>query len=121
MSWIRQPVADALVSILTPIDAAITVYGAPPATFNPPVYVVWFPTTVQYNLFGFGTDEVTLPILCAAGPGEWDRVDAMVNDAKKALDLDPSLRGAVPVGTVTQQQAWRILSVALTCWPQTWF
>jgi len=111
MSWERQPVAQALVALLEPLDPTVAVFEAPPSTLNPPAYVVWWPTSVTYNAFAFGVDLVLLPILCAAGAAEFDRVDALVSAAKTAVDGSPQLDDAVASCIADSQSGWRLLSV----------
>jgi hypothetical protein len=111
MSWERQPVAQAVADLLVPLDATVSVFEAPPSTFNAPAYVIWYPTSVTYDAFAFGVDLVLLPILCACGLGEWDRVDALATAAKKAVDGDPQLAGTVAVARAATQSNWRQLDV----------
>lgn len=113
MTWQRAPVAAALVQLLEPLDATVTVFGAPPLTFAPPALIVWYPTLVQYSGFAYQVDLVTLPIMCAAGLGEWDRVDELAAMVRGAVDTaDPQLGGSVAVARAYQQSETRIVSVA---------
>ena len=112
MTWERGPVAAALVDVLTPLDATVSVFSVPPSTFNPPAYVVGYPTRVDYGIPTYSIDTATLPMLAAAGPSEVDRVGALLAMAKAAIEVDPSLGGSCQVCRVTSQTSWRILSVA---------
>jgi predicted NBD/HSP70 family sugar kinase len=112
MSWERKPVAAALAGMLGPLDPSVAVFEAPPPTFGPPAYIVWYPQTVTYDAFAFTVDLVLLPILCVAGLGEWDRVDGLVAAAKKAIDADPQLAGTVAVAKAATNSGWRQLAVA---------
>jgi hypothetical protein len=111
MTWERAPVAAALVGILAPLDDLVSVFPAPPATFNAPAAYVSYPQVVSYDGFAFGVDTVALPVTVAAGLTESDRIDGLLATYKRALNADPSLAGSVKSGRVNLQQGWRILNV----------
>jgi hypothetical protein len=111
MSWNRAQVADAVVGLLQPFDATVTCFVAPPATFNPPAYVVGWPTTVVYDTRLFGIDVATLPVAAAGGVEETDRVDELLETARKALD-DGNLSGTVQHARVMSQANWRPVRVS---------
>jgi hypothetical protein len=111
MGWVRATAAAAVASILTPIDATVSVFASPPETFNPPAYIVGYTRLVNYDGATFGVDRVDLPVMAAAGIGELDRVDALLAQAKDALDLDPSAGGAVQSLYTKTQDQWRVIVV----------
>lgn len=112
MTWNRAAAAAGVVAALKPIDPAITVYGTPPETFNPPAYVVGFVRRVTYDGATFGVDLAELRVLAAAGPTEYDRLDGMLHDAKVALNADPTAAGMVQSLRVADQENWRRQTVA---------
>ena len=95
MTWQRTPVAAAIADVLATLDVSVSVFATPPETFNPPVFVVAFPRTVEYDAPAFGVDLAQLPIMVGVGPPELDTADDMLLAAKKALNADPSLGGVV--------------------------
>jgi hypothetical protein len=113
MTWQRAPVAAALVRILAAIDVTVPAFAQPPETFNPPAYIVGYPRTVNYRMLVFGVDEALLPMLAAAGPGEVDRVDELLQLAYDAIAAaDQTLGGLVQVLDPGPQDNWRLLKVA---------
>jgi hypothetical protein len=112
MSWVRATAAQAVADVLATIDPLVSVFASPPSTFNPPVYVVGYPRIVNYDAATFGVDDVELPMFAGVGVAEIDRLDAMLDQARKAIAADNSLAGAVMHVRVTEQSNWRILSVA---------
>jgi len=112
MTWQRAPVAAALVELLAPLDTLVSVFPAPPPTFNAPAAYVSYPQVVSYDGFAFGVDTVALPITVAAGLAESDRIDGLLEQYKKAINADATLGGVVPSVRVNLQQGWRVLTVA---------
>lgn len=112
MTWLRSAAADALVEVLAGIDPVVSVFARPPETLNPPAYIVGYPRRVGYDEATFGVDSAELPVGIAVGPSEVDRVDDLAQAAKKALDVDPSLAGAVIHCRAGVQDSWRILNIA---------
>ena len=111
MTWHRAPVAVAIAGVLEGLDPFVTVFDAPPATLNPPAFYVGYPTTVAYDAFTFGVDTITLPISAVAGLSEGDRVDGLLDAARKAFEDTDTLAGVVAACRVSTQQSWRVLSV----------
>lgn len=105
MSWDRANVAAALVGALA--GTGVKVHPRPPATFNPPAYIVGYPITVDYGLPTFGVDQASLAVMCAAGIDQTDTVDQLIADAVAALNADTTLAGVVQVLQVRQQRNWR--------------
>ena len=112
MTWTRIIAAAAIAETLDRLDPAVNVFATPPETFNPPAYIVGYPTTVQYGRQMFGTDVATIPVMIGVGPNEVDRADAMVAMAKDALVVDPSLGQLVQGLAITEQANWRRLNVS---------
>jgi hypothetical protein len=112
MTWDRATAADAIAGVLASVDPLVAVFAAPPATFNPPAFIVGYPRRVGYDEASFSIDDVEQPILAAGGGSEIDRVDSLLNAAKKALDVDPSLGGTVVHCRAGTQENWRMLNVA---------
>jgi hypothetical protein len=112
MTWNRADAAAAVAAILEPLDPSVSVFAAPPETYNPPAYVVGYPTNVVYDLPAFGIDQATLPVIAAAGLSQVDYVDELLEAAKKAINAAVALDGAVQSCRVAEQQNWRVLNVA---------
>jgi len=112
MTWERAPVAAALAAVLQPLDGSVSVFAAPPETFNPPAFIVGYPRTVNYRMH-FSTDEALMPVACACGVAEVDRVDGLLRTAYDALaNTDQTLGGLVQVMDLGPQDNWRLLRVA---------
>jgi hypothetical protein len=109
--WSRTKAAAAVAGVLAALDG-IAVFATPPETFNPPAYIVGYPSSVAYGHVGFGMDLASLPVMAAAGPNSADDVDALIQNAKDAIDADPTLGGAVGNATVATQANWRRVDVA---------
>lgn len=112
MTWDLEPVAHAIADLLGAIDATVKAYPAAPETFNPPAYVVGWPSTVDYDIQQFGIDVATIPVAAAAGVEEIDRVDQLLDAARKAIDADLSLGGTVQYARTATQTNWRPMRVA---------
>ena len=112
MTWQRAEAAEAIAGLLEPLDPLVSVFASPPETFNPPAYVVGYPSAVTYDGAAFSIDLATIPVLAAGGLAELDRVDALLRAAKDAITADPSLDGAVMSARVVSQSNWRRLNVA---------
>jgi hypothetical protein len=110
--WQRAVAAAALQTLLAAIDATVPAFATPPETFNPPAYIVGFPTQVQYDRASFGVDLASLPILVACGPSEADRVDELLDAARHAVAADPSAGGVLVDAHALTQGNWRRLNVA---------
>jgi hypothetical protein len=90
----------------------VTVFPAPPATFNPPALVVQYPTTVTKHSPAFGVDLAALPVLAAVGAPEGGALDALLEQATAAVEADISLAGTVQSAKTVEWRNWRILTVA---------
>jgi hypothetical protein len=112
MGWDRTAVSAALAEVLAAIDPTVSVFASAPETFNAPAYVVAYPRLVLYANPTFGTDTATVPVMVGVGHLEADRADAMLADAKAAIEADVSLGGVVQTVRVTEQSGWRRLNVA---------
>jgi hypothetical protein len=112
VTWNRALAAQAVADVLAGVDETVAVFASPPSTFNPPVYIVGYPRTVTYDHATFSTDLAELPVLVGCGVSEIDRVDELAEQAKKAINADPSCGGAVQHVRVASQDNWRILSVS---------
>jgi len=116
MVWKRADAAAAIVPILEAIDtttligALVSVFAAPPETFNPPAYIIGYPAQVNYDGATFGIDEALLPVYAAGGMSEVDRIDALLEAAKVAIAGAP-LPSALQLLRVMQQTNWRPLKV----------
>jgi hypothetical protein len=110
--WNRAGVAKAIAALLADLDESVTVFDAPPSTLNPPAYVVRYPSVVDYDVPTFGVDLGTLPVEAIVAPGEFDRLDAMLDDARQALSDDDNLGGAVVTQSPRSQSGWRMFNVA---------
>jgi len=111
VTWQRAPVAAAVAAELAALDAAVSVFAVPPATFNPPAYLVGFVRRVDYDQPTFGVDLTELVVSAAAGVAEPDRLDQLLHDAKVALNADPTGGGSVQVLRVRNQDPWRIVTI----------
>jgi hypothetical protein len=111
MTWNRAQAAAAIAGVLETVDQTVAVFAAPPETFNGPAFVVGYPRTVAYDSPTFAIDLAELPTLAAVGLGEIDRADLLLEQAKKAINADPTLGGAVQHARVTSQENWRRLTV----------
>jgi hypothetical protein len=117
MVWKRADAAAAIAAILEQVDtmtvigAPVSVFAAPPETFNPPAYIVGYPAQVNYDGATFGIDEALLPVYAVGGMSEVDRIDALLEAAKVALAADTTAGGAVQWLRVTTQTNWRPLKV----------
>lgn len=112
MTWRPTVAADALVALFDEaLDDVVSVFGVPPETFNAPAVVVWYPRSVRHNGFAFGVDLVELPITCAGGTLEFDRVHALTLAVAQAVADDPTVGGALPAVVPVEQTNWRQLTV----------
>jgi hypothetical protein len=113
VGWNRSTVAPAICATLTTAtEGSITCFPDPPPSFNPPAYIVAWPTTVTYHAPLMGVDEATLPLLCAVAENQSARLDDLLNVARWALVNDPTLGGLLANGlvVVAAQRNWRILA-----------
>jgi len=116
MTWRRREVAPAIVSVLAAVTYdgnAVPGFAIPPETFNPPAYVVGYPTLVTRAVGGMGIDLAELPVAACGGPNDADRVDELLELAIAELEIDPSLGGVVLASKVRiAQQSWRRINIA---------
>jgi hypothetical protein len=111
VSYDRQTVGAAIVTILETIDPAVSVFDTPPATFNAPALIVGYERRVQHDASAFGTDDVEQPISAAAGLGEHYRIASLLAAAKVALEADPTCAGTVQNLRPTTRENYRSLNV----------
>ena len=112
MTWSRATVAEALAGVLfAAAEGAVSTFADPPATFNVPAMIVGWPQSVTYHRPAFGIDEVTIPVIVAAGLSEPGKVDDLLRLARTALEADPTLGGVLAFGglTVDGGRNWRAL------------
>jgi hypothetical protein len=112
VTWSRSEAAAAVVSILSELDPVVSVFAQPPETLNPPAYVVGYVRMVMYDQPSFAVDAANLVVAAVTGANEVDRCDAMLHDAKVALNADPSLSGVAKHCRVIEQGNWRRLNIA---------
>jgi len=106
VTWNRQPVAQALVSLLGPA-CGVTVHERPPETLNFPCLVVMRPTQVLYGAAGLGMDEVELPVAAVHGIETDDLVDNLKNAARTAILGNQGLGGVVKACWPNSERNWR--------------
>lgn len=112
MTWDRAKAARALADVLEAAVPRASVFPAPPATFNPPAFVVQFPQTVTFAQPAFGVDVTTWSVLAAVGADQAAELDELLAEAKAAVLLDQTLGRATQVTRPTELRSWRLLNVA---------
>jgi hypothetical protein len=112
MGYSRPTAAAAVEAVLITLDATVSVFAEPPSTFNVPAYIVGYTRSVDYDSPAFGVDAGLLPVAAAVGVAEIDRLDELLDQAKKALNADPSLAGAVHSCRVRTQEQTRLWVIA---------
>jgi|SRR5215472_2544764 len=106
MTWNRTAVADALVAVLQPATGGV-VHDLPPETLNPNCVVVGRPTTVSYGSFGFGIDDVELPLIIVGGVESEETIDALKATCRAAIFNNQTLNGTVQRAVATGERNWR--------------
>jgi hypothetical protein len=112
VSWSRAPVAAAIATdLFNGSEGGVTAFADPPATFNVPAYIVGWPQTTTFHRPAFGIDEVTLPVIVAAGLPEPAVLDQLLVTARAALEADRTLGGLLAYGdlVVDGVRNWRML------------
>jgi hypothetical protein len=112
VTWSRAEAAAAVALVLSELDPVVSVFVTPPETLNPPAYVVGYARIVMYDQPSFAVDAATLTVSAVTGANEVDRCDALLHDAKVALNADPSLSGVAKHCRVMEQGNWRRLNIA---------
>jgi hypothetical protein len=107
VTWNRQSVADALVTILGAANPGVELHDSPPMTLNPMCVVVMRPQVVAYGLAGMGIDQATLPVAIVGGTESEDLIDQIKDACRKAVDADHSLGGVVTSCVCDQERNWR--------------
>jgi hypothetical protein len=88
----------------------VSVFPAPPSTFNAPALIGQYPLTVTKFVPSFGVDTAAWSVMAAVGLEQSDELDGLANDAAAAIFLDPTLGGVVQVSKVTELRNWRIVT-----------
>jgi hypothetical protein len=112
MSWDGAVARAGLAELLTAAveGTNVSVFPAPPSTFNPPALVVQYPQTVSKYTAGMGVDTATWAVMVAVGlENQSDYLDQLANLAADAIFGDPSLAGITLSSRVTELRNWRIL------------
>jgi hypothetical protein len=113
MSWVRQPVADALVAILADtLGGLVSVFDRPPLSLNAPSIVVGRVVQVEYNRDTFGLDVATLPVICVGGMDSDGDIDDMKLAVRDAVMVDRTLGGVVADTVPTEERNWRNIAVS---------
>jgi hypothetical protein len=112
MSYQRTPVAAALAELLATIDPNVAVFNEPPPTFNPPAIIVGYTRHVDYDLAAYGVDRADLPVAIAVGVNDTARMDDLANQAKKLINANPTLAGAVQAARVRSQEQTLLWNIA---------
>jgi hypothetical protein len=107
MTWQRQPVAQALVSVLGAAVPAVSVHPYPPETLNGPCVVVMRPQLVTYSAVSFSIDEASLPLAIVSGIEQEDQIDAIRDSIRKAVEANPTLGGVVQNAYPAEERNWR--------------
>jgi hypothetical protein len=112
VTWDGATARAALSGVLEAAFAGtnVSVFPAPPSTFNAPALIVQYPLTVTKFVPSFGTDLAAWSVMAAVGLEQSDELDGLANDVAAAVFLDPSLGGAVQVAKVTELRNWRIVT-----------
>ena len=111
MSWDRQTVAAALVSMLGPATG-VKVHPLPPELINPPCVVVSRPQPVVYGTAGLGVDEASLPVLIVGGVETEDTIEATKTICRQTILADPTLGHVVQSCVPAEERNWRNLTGA---------
>jgi hypothetical protein len=98
----------------------VSVFSAPPSTFNPPALVVQYPQTVTKYVASFGVDLAAWTVMAAVGlENQSDDLDGLANLVADTVFGDPTLGGGVIASKLTELRNWRIVVVGgaelLTC------
>lgn len=108
MSWNRQAVADALVTMLTAAtEGAVKVHERPPETINPPAIVIGRPQPVLYSAIALSIDDASLPVIIAVGIESEDQAETIKTTVRNAVMGDPTLGGTVQSAVPSEERNWR--------------
>jgi hypothetical protein len=105
--------AAALVQALADGGLTCALFSYPPMSgLNPPAVVVGRPTEVMYAVQSFSVDRVTMPVICLGALEHDDDVADLVAQARKAIEVDPTLGGVVQGLSATYERNYRQVRVS---------
>jgi hypothetical protein len=108
MGWQRQPVAAALVDMITAATAGtVYVHRRPPETLNPMAVVIGRTYRETYSGASFGVDEVELPVLVVGGLEQDDDIDGLKDTVRATVQGDTTLKGTVQTVWPVEARGWR--------------